>query len=92
MGMFLVHALLIALILPLASLLGGPEGAPSRSRSDYRGPAAVALALAAVFFGLILVHPHDSPDAWAFRAFYGVLCGLTVAAANLFVCLEHSHA
>lgn len=90
MGMFLVYALLIALILPLSSLLATAEGTPSRS--DYRGPAAVALALAAVFFGLVLVHPPDSPDAWAFRVFYGVLCGLTVAAANLFVCLEHSHA
>jgi hypothetical protein len=90
MGMFLVYALLIALILPLGSLLGMAEGGPSRS--DYRGPAAVALALAFVFFGLVFVHPPDSPDGWAFRAFYGVLCALTVAAANLFVCLEQSHA
>jgi hypothetical protein len=88
--MFLVHALLIALILPLGSILATVEDA--RSQSHYRGPAAVALALAAVFLGLVLVQSPDAPDAWAFRAFYGVLCGLTVAAANLFVCLEHSRA
>lgn len=90
MGMFLLYALLIALILPLGCMLANVDG--TRSRSDYRGPAAVALALAAVFFGLTLIQPGDAPDAWAFRAFYGALCGLTVAAANLFVCLEHSHA
>ncbi len=90
MAMFSLYALLIALILPVGSLLATVE-AP-RGRSDYRGPAAVALALAGVFFGLTLVQPADAPDAWAFRAFYGILCGLTVAAANLLVCLERSHA
>lgn len=90
MGMFLVYSLLIALILPLGSMLATVEDA--RSRSDYRGPAAVALALAAVFLGLVLVQSPEAPDAWVFRAFYGVLCGLTVAAANFFVCLERSHA
>lgn len=90
MAMFFLYALLIALILPLGSMLATVEGV--RARSDYRGPAAVALALAGVFFGLTLIQPGDGPDAWAFRAFYGVLCGLTVVAANLLVCLERSHA
>ena len=90
MGMIFVYALLIALILPLGSVLSAVDG--DRARSGRLGPTAVALALAAVFFGLAVVQPAAAPDAWAFRAFYGVLCALTVAAANLFVCLERSHA
>ncbi|WP_165244419.1 hypothetical protein [Paludisphaera soli] len=86
----LAYALVIALILPLAVLLANVE--QGRSTSVYRAPAAVALALAVVFFALGFIHPADAPGAWLFRAFYGTLCFITVAAANLLVCLEQSHA
>ncbi|MDG3006362.1 hypothetical protein [Paludisphaera mucosa] len=88
MGTIFVYALLIALILPLSVLLASPE--EGRSTRSYRTPAVVALALGAVFFALGFIHPTDAPGAWLFRAFYGALCTLTVAAANVLVCLEPS--
>ncbi|AMV36913.1 hypothetical protein [Planctomyces sp. SH-PL62] len=90
MGTVLAYALVIALILPLSVLLATSE--EGRSTSTYRAPAAVALALGAVFFALGYIHPADASGAWLFRAFYGSLCVITVAAANLLVCLERSHA
>jgi len=90
MTTILAYVLLIALILPMAALLTTTEG--GRVDPTYRAPAAVALALALVFFGLGVVHPIDAPGAWVFRGFYGALSVLTAVAANLFVCLERSQA
>jgi hypothetical protein len=90
MANVLAYALVIALILPLSVLLAGAE--QGRSTSAYRAPAAVALALGVLFFALGTIHPADSPGSGLFRAFYGALCFVTVAAANLLVCLEQSHA
>ena len=89
METMLVYILLIALIMPACELLSPPDvGRPQ----TYRGPAAVTLALGLVFFGLGSVQAPEAPGAWAFRAFYGSLCILTLAAANLFACMERSHA
>ncbi len=90
MATVLAYALVIALILPLGMLLANAD--EGRSTSAYRAPAAVALALGVVFFALVFIHPGEAPGAWAFRAFYGALCCVAVAAANLLVCLEQSHA
>lgn len=90
MGTVLAYALILALLLPLGVLLATSEEA--RPTSSYRAPAAVALALGTLFFALGFVQPPDAPGAWLFRAFYGSLCVVTVAAANFLVCLEQSHA
>ncbi len=87
MGMLLVFTLLVILIVPFSSMLTSVEGV--QARTNHHWLALAALLVTSIFFGFALFLPADPIDAWGFQAFYGALCVLTVAAASVFIHLEH---